>query len=80
MVLKDIHVCDFTLELIFFSRSYGEPCIRRVVPLALAMLSASNPKLEIIDTLSKLSHDSDSEVSVLEIRYLETFNYLMRLR
>ena len=42
--------------------SYGEPCIRRVVPLALAMLSASNPKLEIIDTLSKLSHDSDSEV------------------
>ncbi|KAL5255103.1 hypothetical protein ACHWQZ_G014515 [Mnemiopsis leidyi] len=42
---------------------YGEPCIRRVVPLALAMLSASNPKLEIIDTLSKLSHDSDSEVA-----------------
>jgi len=26
-------------------------------------LSASNPKLEIIDTLSKLSHDSDSEVA-----------------
>lgn len=42
---------------------YGEPCIRRIVPLALAMLSASNPKLDIIDTLSKLSHDSDPEVS-----------------
>ena len=43
---------------------YGEPCIRRVVPLALAMLSASNPRIEIIDTLSKLSHDADSEVGV----------------
>lgn len=42
---------------------YGEPCIRRVVPLALAMLSASNPRIEIIDTLSKLSHDADSEVA-----------------
>lgn len=42
---------------------YGEPCIRRIVPLALGVLSASNPRLEIIDTLSKLSHDSDAEVA-----------------
>lgn len=42
---------------------YGEPVIRRAVPLALALVSASNPKLQILDTLSKFSHDSDSEVS-----------------
>ena len=37
--------------------------IRRAVPLALALLSASNPQLSIIDTLSKLSHDNDAEVA-----------------
>jgi len=42
---------------------YGEPVIRRSVPLALALLSASNPRLSIIDTLSKLSHDHDTEVA-----------------
>jgi 26S proteasome regulatory subunit N1 len=42
---------------------YGEPIIKRSVPLALALLSVSNPKLSILDTLSKFSHDSDPEVS-----------------
>lgn len=31
--------------------------------MALALLSVSNPKLNIIDTLSKFSHDADHEVS-----------------
>ncbi|GAB6029032.1 26S proteasome non-ATPase regulatory subunit 2 [Chamberlinius hualienensis] len=42
---------------------YGEPVIRRVVPLALGLISVSNPKLNIIETLSKFSHDSDPEVA-----------------
>lgn len=42
---------------------YGEPAIRRAVPLALGLISASNPKLGILDTLSKFSHDSDAEVA-----------------
>lgn len=42
---------------------YGEPVIKRAVPLALALLSVSNPKLNIIDTLSKFSHDADHEVA-----------------
>ena len=42
---------------------YGEPIIKRSVPLALALISVSNPKLSILDTLSKFSHDSDPEVS-----------------
>ncbi|XP_066158811.1 26S proteasome non-ATPase regulatory subunit 2 [Euwallacea fornicatus] len=42
---------------------YCEPVIRRAVPLALGLISVSNPKLSILDTLSKFSHDSDSEVA-----------------
>lgn len=42
---------------------YGEVNVRRVVPLALGLLSLSNPRLTIMDTLSKLSHDSDERVS-----------------
>ncbi|XP_019869453.2 26S proteasome non-ATPase regulatory subunit 2 [Aethina tumida] len=42
---------------------YCEPVIRRAVPLALGLLSVSNPKLNILDTLSKFSHDSDAEVA-----------------
>lgn len=42
---------------------YCEPVIRRSVPLALGLLSVSNPKLNILDTLSKFSHDSDAEVA-----------------
>lgn len=42
---------------------YCEPCIRRAVPLALGLISVSNPKLNILDTLSKFSHDSDVEVA-----------------
>jgi len=42
---------------------YCEPVIRRAVPLALAMVSVSNPQLAILDTLSKFSHDADAEVA-----------------
>lgn len=42
---------------------YCEPIIRRSVPLALGLISVSNPKLNILDTLSKFSHDSDLEVA-----------------
>ncbi|XP_076169384.1 regulatory particle non-ATPase 1 [Ptiloglossa arizonensis] len=42
---------------------YCEPVIRRSVPLALGLISVSNPKMNILDTLSKFSHDSDPEVA-----------------
>nr|CAD7199612.1 unnamed protein product [Timema douglasi] len=42
---------------------YCEPVIRRSVPLALGLISVSNPRLNILDTLSKFSHDSDAEVA-----------------
>ena len=42
---------------------YGEPAIRRAVPLALALTSISNPQLSVLETLSKFSHDMDSETA-----------------
>lgn len=42
---------------------YGEPIIRKAVPLALALLSISNPQIATMDILSKLSYDNDKEVS-----------------
>lgn len=43
---------------------YGEPIIRKTVPLALGLVSASNPQLPILDTLSKYSHDNDLQVAL----------------
>src|ERR1700728_3351844 len=43
---------------------YGEPVIRKAVPLALGLVSASNPKLPILDTLSKYSRDNDLQVAL----------------
>jgi len=54
---------DMTYRSLGHLLRYGEPVIRRAVPLALALISASNPKLQILDTLSKFSHDQDTEVA-----------------
>lgn len=42
---------------------YGEIEIRRAVPLVLGLMHASQPKMNVVDTLSKLSHDPDVEVA-----------------
>lgn len=42
---------------------YGEPPVRRAVPLAIAILKVSDPDLLAMDTLSRLSHDADTEVA-----------------
>uniref|UniRef100_A0A672JV41 26S proteasome non-ATPase regulatory subunit 2 n=1 Tax=Sinocyclocheilus grahami TaxID=75366 RepID=A0A672JV41_SINGR len=52
-----------TLQIKHTRLRYGEPTLRRAVPLALALISVSNPRLNILDTLSKFSHDADPEVS-----------------
>lgn len=44
--------------------TYGDPIVRKAVPLALGLVSASNPQLPILDTLSRYSHDNDLEVAV----------------
>lgn len=49
---------------------YGEVNLRRVVPLAVGLLHLSNPKPQVIDMLSKLSHDGDAEVAQAAIMAL----------
>lgn len=43
---------------------YGEANIRKVVPLAMGLLSPSNPQMKVYDTLSRYSHDNDNDVAI----------------
>ena len=43
---------------------YGEANIRKAVPLAMGLLSPSNPQMKVYDTLSRYSHDNDNEVAI----------------
>ncbi|PFH58233.1 hypothetical protein XA68_13996 [Ophiocordyceps unilateralis] len=43
---------------------YGEPNIRKAVPLAMGLISPSNPQMKVYDTLSRYSHDNDPEVAM----------------
>jgi len=54
-------MCKRTFEHIL---QYGEPVMRRAVPLALALAYVSNPQLLVTDTLGKLTHDPDQETSM----------------
>lgn len=42
---------------------YGEPIIKRTVPLAIGLLRISNPEVAIMDLLTKLGYDTDVNVS-----------------
>ncbi|KAJ1892050.1 Autophagy protein 7 [Kickxella alabastrina] len=42
---------------------YGDPVVRRTVPLAMAIVCASNPLVGVLDTLNKYSHDNDKAVA-----------------
>lgn len=53
------HMAHRSLERLL---QYGDPHVRRGVPLALALLNTSNPGMAAMDQLSRLSHDSDVEV------------------
>ncbi|CAL1394127.1 unnamed protein product [Linum trigynum] len=54
---------DMAIRTLEHLLQYGEQNIRRSVPLALALLCLSNPKVNVMDTLSRLSHDTDAEVA-----------------
>lgn len=46
---------------------YGEPIIKRTVPLAIGLLRISNPDVNSMDLLTKLSYDTDVNVSMSSI-------------
>lgn len=46
---------------------YGEPVIKRTVPLAMGLLRISHPEVATMDLLNKLAYDSDADVSMSAI-------------
>lgn len=58
---------DMAIRSLEHLLQYGEQNIRRAVPLALGLLCVSNPKVNVMDTLSRLSHDTDTEVAMAAV-------------
>lgn len=54
---------DMSLRHFSHLMHYGNSLIRRSVPLAMGLVSASNPQMKVFDTLSRYSHDPDLEVA-----------------
>ncbi|KAN0021543.1 hypothetical protein ACTFIU_010150 [Dictyostelium citrinum] len=54
---------DMCLRMFDHLLQKGNIHIKRAIPLALGLLSPSNPRIPIMDILSKLSHDNDPEVA-----------------
>lgn len=54
---------DMSIRQFDHMLQYGEPNIRRAVPLGLGLLNISNPRVTVMDTLSKLTHDADAETA-----------------
>lgn len=54
---------DMVLRHFSHLMHYGNSLIRRSVPLAMGLVSASYPQMKVFDTLSRYSHDPDLEVT-----------------
>lgn len=55
---------EMSLRMMDHLMQYSELYVRRAVPIALGIQFVSNPDLTVTETLSKLSHDSDADVSM----------------
>ena len=54
---------DMLLRAFDHILQYGDVHMRKAAPLAIAALCIGDPKVHVIDLLTKLSHDSDAEVA-----------------
>ncbi|CAK4030457.1 26S proteasome non-ATPase regulatory subunit 2 [Lecanosticta acicola] len=55
---------DMVLRQFGHLMHYGEANIRKAVPLAMGLISPSNPQMKVYDTLSRYSHDNDIDVAI----------------
>jgi 26S proteasome regulatory subunit N1 len=55
---------DMVLRQFGHLMHYGEANIRKAVPLAMGLISPSNPQMKVYDTLSRYSHDTDNDVAI----------------
>jgi 26S proteasome regulatory subunit N1 len=51
------------MRLINHILHFGKADKKKIIPLALAVMSLSNPKIQVMDILSKLAYDTDSEIA-----------------
>ncbi|RZC86510.1 hypothetical protein C5167_030588 [Papaver somniferum] len=58
---------DMAIRSLEHMLHFGEQSTRHAVALALGLFCTSNPKVNVMDTLSRLSHDADSEVAMAAI-------------
>ena len=58
---------DMATRMVDHLLQYGDPAVRRAVPLALATIHVSDPAYSVVDTLSKLSHDADVDTAMSAI-------------
>lgn len=54
---------EMAMRLINHIMHFGKVEKKRIIPLALAMLNISNPKISVMDLLFKLAYDTDSETA-----------------
>lgn len=55
---------EMSLRIFNHLMHFGDSNIRKAVPLAIGLVYASNPNINVMDTLSKYSHDADKAVAV----------------
>lgn len=63
---EDIGV-EMALRTMNHLYQYGEPVIKRTVPLAIGLLRISNPEVATMDLLTKLAYDQDEHISMSAI-------------
>ncbi|EZG06918.1 26S proteasome regulatory subunit rpn-1 [Trichophyton rubrum CBS 735.88] len=55
---------DMVLRQFGHLMHYGAANIRKAVPLAMGLISPSNPQMKVYDTLSRYNHDNDNDVAI----------------
>lgn len=55
---------DMVLRQFGHLMHYGEANIRRAIPLAMGLISPSNPQMKVYDTLSRYTHDNDLDTAI----------------
>lgn len=55
---------DMVLRQFGHLMHYGAANIRKAVPLAMGLISPSNPQMKVYDTLSRYTHDNDNDVAI----------------
>lgn len=51
------------MRLILHALHFASAEAKRIIPLAIAVLHLSNPKIQVMDILQKLAYDSDADLA-----------------